>query len=188
MDVRGYLESRDPETGELQWRWYTTPEKMGEPGSETWPNAGRHDHGGGMTWMPGTYDPELNLIYWGTGNANPVFAGQARKGVEPVYGVDRGAEPGHRQARVVFPGVAARHARLGQRRNAGAVRREIDGKPRKLLAQGARAGWFFVLDRTNGKNLVSKPFSGTGNWAIGSRCEGAADPRIPRRSRRWTGR
>ena len=75
----GYLESRDPETGELQWRWNTTPRK-GEPGSETWPNKDAMEHGGGMTWMPGTYDPELNLYYLGTGNPNPVFAGQGRKG------------------------------------------------------------------------------------------------------------
>ena len=54
--------------------------KMGDPGSETWPNLDAMHHGGGMTWLPGTYDPELNLIYWGTGNANPVFAGQSRKG------------------------------------------------------------------------------------------------------------
>ena len=53
---------------------------MGDPGSETWPNQDAMHHGGGMTWMPGTYDPDLNLLYWGTGNANPVFAGQGRKG------------------------------------------------------------------------------------------------------------
>ena len=69
-----------PRPGELQWRWYTTPEKMGDPGSETWPNLEAMHHGGGMTWLPGTYDPDLNLLYWGTGNANPVFAGQGRKG------------------------------------------------------------------------------------------------------------
>ena len=79
MDVPGFLESRDPETGDVQWRWNTTPRK-GEPGAETWPNPQAMEHGGGMTWMPGTYDPELNLIYWGTGNPNPVFAGQGRPG------------------------------------------------------------------------------------------------------------
>ena len=79
MDMPGFLDARDPETGDLQWRWNTTPRK-GEPGSETWPNPQAMEHGGGMTWMPGTYDPELNLIYWGTGNPNPVFAGQGRKG------------------------------------------------------------------------------------------------------------
>ena len=79
-DVPGYLDSRDPETGKLQWRWYTAP-KPGEPGSETWPkNSDAITHGGGMTWMTGTYDPELNLVYWGTGNPNPVLAGEGRHG------------------------------------------------------------------------------------------------------------
>ncbi len=59
LDRPGYLESRDPETGELQWRWYAVP-KPGEPGSETWPNAEAMAHGGGMTWVPCTYDAELN--------------------------------------------------------------------------------------------------------------------------------
>ena len=79
MDVPGFLDARDPETGEVQWRWNSTPRK-GEPGAETWPNPQAMEHGGGMPWMPGTYDPELNLLYWGTGNPNPVFAGQGRPG------------------------------------------------------------------------------------------------------------
>jgi alcohol dehydrogenase (cytochrome c) len=62
MDVRGYLDARDPETGELQWRWWSEPEKPGDPGAGTWPSKGAMDHGGGMTWLPGTYDPELNLL------------------------------------------------------------------------------------------------------------------------------
>ncbi|MES1261340.1 MAG: PQQ-binding-like beta-propeller repeat protein, partial [Acidobacteriota bacterium] len=79
LDVPGYLEARDPETGQTQWHWNTTP-RIGEKGAETWPNKDAMEHGGGMTWMPGTYDPELNLYYLGTGNPNPVFAGQGRKG------------------------------------------------------------------------------------------------------------
>ena len=55
IDVPGYLEARDPATGELQWRWHSEPAK-GEPGSETWPNEYAMAHGGGMTWLPGTYD------------------------------------------------------------------------------------------------------------------------------------
>jgi alcohol dehydrogenase (cytochrome c) len=120
-----------------------------------------------MTWMSGSYDPELNLLYWGTGNANPVFAGQSRKGANlytasiVALNADTGKLTWYFQASphdthdwdnvetpVLFDAV-------------------INGRPRKLLGQGARAGWFFVLDRTNGKNLVSKPFSGTGNWAKG---------------------
>ncbi len=73
LDVPGFLEARDPETGAVQWHWNTEP-RPGEPGSETWPNEQAMAHGGGMTWLTGTYDPELNLLYWGTGNPNPVHA------------------------------------------------------------------------------------------------------------------
>jgi len=79
LDNPGYLESRDPETGEMQWHWNTEP-NPGEPGSESWPDAEARNHGGGMTWMTGTYDPDLRLIYWGIGNPNPVHAGTGRKG------------------------------------------------------------------------------------------------------------
>ncbi|MGH9594632.1 MAG: PQQ-binding-like beta-propeller repeat protein, partial [Bryobacteraceae bacterium] len=79
-DVPGFLESRDPETGAVQWHWNTEP-KPGEPGSETWPQGSDAiAHGGGMTWMTGTYDPELHLLYWGTGNPNPVLAADGRPG------------------------------------------------------------------------------------------------------------
>src|SRR5262249_17992112 len=79
-DVRGYLESLDPETGAVQWRWYTEPDP-GQFGSETWPkDSDAILHGGGMIWMIGMYDPDLNLLYWGTGNSNPVLAGAAWPG------------------------------------------------------------------------------------------------------------
>jgi acido-empty-quinoprotein group A len=166
MDVRGYLESRDPETGELQWRWYSTPLKMGDPGSDTWPDQASMDHGGGMTWLPGTYDPELNLIYWGTGNANPVFAGQSRKGAnlwtasivalnpdtgKLVWGFQASPHDTHDWDNVETPVL---------------FDATIKGQRRKLLAQAARCGYFFVLDRTNGKSLVSKGFVGV-NWSKG---------------------
>jgi len=167
MDVRGYLESRDPETGDLQWRWWSEPEKPGDPGSETWPNKAAMDHGGGMTWLPGTYDPELNLLYWGTGNANPVFAGQSRKGANLYTASIVALNPDN--GKLVWYFQASPHDTHDWDNVETPVLFDavIDGKPRKLLAQGARAGWFFLLDRTNGKNLVSKPFSGTGNWAKG---------------------
>ena len=79
MDMPGFLDSFDPLTGDLQWTWWSTP-RAGDPALKTWPNEAASDHGGGMTWMPGTYDPALNLLYWPTGNTNPVFAGQGRSG------------------------------------------------------------------------------------------------------------
>ncbi len=77
-DLNGYIRAYDPETGEPQWQWNVIPER-GEPGSETWPAKGdARKHGGGMTWMSGTYDPELNLIFWGIGNPNPTMYGGDR--------------------------------------------------------------------------------------------------------------
>lgn len=165
LDVPGYLESRDPETGAVQWHWNTEP-KPGEPGSETWPNAQAMTHGGGMTWITGTYDPELNLLYWGTGNPNPVHAGQGREGADlwtcsiVALNPDTGKLVWYFQASphdthdwdnvetpVLFDGL-------------------IDGKPRKLLAQAARNGYFFVLDRTNGQHIVTAPFIDL-NWSKG---------------------
>ena len=78
--TRGFLDAYDPQTGKRLWRFYTVP-NPGEPGSETWPpSADVLARGGGGTWMTGTYDPELNLLYWGTGNPNPDYYGADRKG------------------------------------------------------------------------------------------------------------
>ena len=78
--TRGFLDAYDPETGARVWRFYTVP-APGEPGSETWPASSEVlARGGGGTWMTGSYDPELNLLYWGTGNPNPDYWGDGRKG------------------------------------------------------------------------------------------------------------
>ena len=174
LDVPGYLEARDPETGQVQWRFDTEP-KPGEPGSETWPNKESMSHGGGMTWLPGTYDPQLHLIYWGTGNPNPVHAGQGRKGDNlwtcsiVALNPDTGKlawwfQPSPHdthdydavQTPVLFDG-------------------ELNGQPRKLLAQASRNGYFFVLDRTTGKNLVTAPFIDL-NWSKGVDSRGEPIP------------
>jgi alcohol dehydrogenase (cytochrome c) len=161
MDVRGYLESRDPETGELQWRWWSEPLKMGDPGSETWPTQASMDHGGGMTWMPGTYDPELNLLYWGTGNTNPVYAGQSRKGANLYTDSIVALNPDTGKLVWYFQGSSHDTHDWDNVETPILFDMEIDGKPRKLLAQAARCGYFFVLDRVTGKYLVSKPFTST---------------------------
>ena len=114
LDQPAYLDARNPATGDLIWRWYVTPQTKDDPGLETWPNLDMAKHGGGMTWQPVTYDPELNLIYVTTGNPQPVVAYANRDGREPVYRLDRRAECRHGKDGVVLPGVAARHARLGR--------------------------------------------------------------------------
>lgn len=174
LDIPGYLQARSPETGELQWQWNVAP-NPGEPGSETWPNAEAMAHGGGMTWVPSTYDPQLNLLYLGTGNPQPVIAGKGRKGdnlfTESIVALnpDTGKLVWHFQPSphdthdwdavqtpVLFDG-------------------EINGQKRKLVAQASRNGYFFVLDRTTGKNLITSEFVKT-NWAMGLDAKGQPIP------------
>lgn len=174
MDVPGYLEARDPETGALQWRWNSEP-KPGEPGAETWPGAAAMSHGGGMTWLPGTYDPELNLLYWGTGNPNPVYAAQGRKGdnLWTCSLVALNADTG--KLEWYFQGSPHDTHDWDNVETPVLFDGDIDGKPRKLVAQAARNGYFFVLDRTNGKSIVSKPFTGA-NWSKGVAANGEPIP------------
>lgn len=174
LDIPGYLESRDAVTGELQWRWDTVP-KPGEPGSETWPNAEAMAHGGGMTWVPSTYDPDLNLLFLGTGNPQPVIAGKGRKGdnlfTESIVALnlDTGKLVWHFQ-----PSPHDTHD-WDAVQTPVLIDGEIDGQPRKLLAQASRNGWFFVLDRKTGKNYVSSEFVKT-NWAKGVDAKGQPIP------------
>jgi alcohol dehydrogenase (cytochrome c) len=174
IDVPGYLEAHDPETGELQWRWNSEPGK-GEPGSETWPDEAAMSHGGGMTWLPGTYDKDLNLLYWGTGNANPVMAGQGRKGADlwTCSIVALNADTG----KLVWYFQGSPHDTHDWDNTETPVLfdAQIDGKPRKLLAQAARNGYFFVLDRTDGKSLLTVPF-GPVDWSLGVDKQGRPIP------------
>jgi acido-empty-quinoprotein group A len=167
LDVPGFLEARDPETGQVQWKWWSEPLKKGDPGSETWPDEYAMRHGGGMTWLPGTYDPELHLYYLGTGNPNPVMAGQSRKGSNlwtcsiVALNVDTGKIAWYFQ-----PSPHDTH-------DWDAVQTPIlidgkfQGQQRKMLAQASRNGYYFLLDRTDGKHLATAPFIETLNWSKG---------------------
>ncbi len=174
-DIPGFLESIDPETGKVQWRWNTEP-KPGEPGADTWPQGGDAiSHGGGMTWMTGTYDPDLHLLYWGTGNPNPVLNGDIRKGDNlytcSIVAIDpeTGALKWHYQ-----PSPHDTH-------DWDAVETPVlfddvqNGVHRKLLAQASRNGYFFVLDRSTGEHVLTAPFVPT-NWSAGLDAKGEPRP------------
>jgi len=176
MDVPGYLESRDVETGDLQWHWNSEP-RPGEPGAETWPTKDSMEHGGGMTWLPGTYDPELNLLYWGTGNPNPVYAGQSRKGANLYTCSIVALNPDTGKLAWYFQGSPHDTHDWDNVETPVLFDATFNGQPRKLLAQAARNGYFFVLDRTNGKNLVSKGFVGV-NWSKGVDDKGQPAPDV----------
>lgn len=175
LDVPGWLESRDPETGDIQWKWYTTP-RPGQPGAETWPDAYSMEHGGGMPWQPPTYDPELNLLYVPTGNPNPVMAAQSRKGDNLWTASIVALNPD--SGRLVWAFQTSPHDTHDW--DAAQVPVLIDGtingQRRKMIAQANRNGFYFLLDRTNGKNLLTKPFAESMNWYKGVDEKGSPIP------------
>lgn len=165
-DIPGFLESIDPETGSVQWRWNTEP-APGEPGSETWPRGtDAIKHGGGMTWLTGTYDPELNQLYWGIGNPNPVLAGSGRKGADLYTCSIVSLNPDTGKLNWYFQPSPHDTHDWDAVQTPVLFNAKIDGAPEKLLAQASRNGYFFVLDRGTGEHVVTAPFVKT-NWALG---------------------
>src|SRR5258706_6810685 len=166
LDRPGYFSSYDPETGAMQWPWYAVAQKMGDPGSETWPNEEIMKHGGGMTWQPPTYDPELNLLYITTGNPQPVIAHKNREGANLFTACVVALNPD--TGKMVWYFQTSPHDTHDWDATQVPVLLDgqINGQPRKLLAIAARNGYFFVLDRTNGKNISTSPFIPV-NWAKG---------------------
>jgi alcohol dehydrogenase (cytochrome c) len=167
LDAPGFLQSFDLETGELQWKWSSEPEKMGDPGSETWPNFDSMRHGGGGPWLPGSYDPQLHLYYFGTANPTPAFSGATRKGANlytssiVAVNVDTGKLAWYYQ-----PSPHDTHD-WDAAQTPILVDGQFQGKPRKLLLDASRNGYFFVLDRVTGEHLLTVPFADSLNWATG---------------------
>jgi alcohol dehydrogenase (cytochrome c) len=166
LDSPGYIEARDPADGALQWRWYTVPQKAGDPGLDTWPSLEMAKHGGGMTWQPVTYDPDLNLIYLTTGNPQPVVAHANRPGANLFTGCIVAINPDDGKMRWYFQASPHDTHDWDATQTAVLIDGAIDGQPRKLIAQASRNGKYFLLDRTNGKALVATDFVAT-NWSLG---------------------
>ncbi len=175
LDIPGYVESHDPVTGERQWRWYVVPQKKGDPGSDSWPDEEAARHGGGMTWQPVTYDPDLNLVYVATGNPQPVVAHVNRAGdnlfTASIVALD--ADTG----KMAWYFQASPHDTHDWDATQTPVLIDdvVNGKPRKLVAQASRNGKFFLLDRTNGKVVVTSDFVKT-NWSQGTGPDGRPIP------------
>ena len=176
LDIPGYVESHDPETGALQWRWYVVPQKKGDPGFETWPNEDMAKHGGGMTWQPPTYDPELNLIYVTTGNPQPVVAYKNRPGANLFTASIVALNPDDGKMKWYFQASPHDTHDWDATQTPVLFDAEFNGQPRKLLAQASRNGKFFVLDRADGKALVSSDYV-VDELVEGLRRERTADPR-----------
>ena len=163
--VRGFVAAFDPMNGKELWRTWTIP-GPGEFGNSSWPGD-MYLRGGATTWMPGTYDPELNTVYWGTSNAAPDFDGSVRPG-DDLYtacvlalDADTGKLKWHFQftPHDLFDYDSAETAVL--------VDAPFRGRPRKLLVEANRNGFFYILDRNDGKFLFATPFVKKLNWAKG---------------------
>ena len=187
-DLPGFLDSIDPMTGKVEWRWDSMP-KPDDPAWNTWP----HDtnvvtRGGGMTWLTGTYDPQLNLLYWGTGNPHPVENGDTRTGANLYTCTIVALNPD--TGKLVWYFQTSPHDTHDWDMVMTPVLFDgtFQGKPRKMLAQAGKNGLFFVLDRTNGKALISEPFV-PANWLSGFRPERPPDS-APRQgaAARWRAR
>jgi len=163
--TRGFIDAYNARTGDREWRFYTVP-APGEAGSETWPTAAAMAIGGGGVWVAGSYDPDLNLVFYGTGNPNPAYYGQDRKG-DNLYtsslvalDVDTGKLRWHYQFTphdlhdwdaAQVPVLATLPLKQG---------------PTKVVMAANRNGLFYVLDRATGKVLLARPFVQTA-WAKG---------------------
>jgi alcohol dehydrogenase (cytochrome c) len=161
--VRGFVAAWDQATGKEIWRFWTVP-KPGEPGSETW-KGNSLDHPSGATWMTGTYDPQLDTIFWPVGNPGPDFNGDDRQGdnlyTDSIVALD--AKTGKLKWHFQFTPHDVHD--WDAEEPAVLVDMNWQGQARKLLLQANRNGFFYVLDRTNGQLLLAKPFLKKLNWA-----------------------
>jgi alcohol dehydrogenase (cytochrome c) len=162
--IRGFLAAYDVKTGKEAWRFYTIPGK-GEPGNDTW-KGDSWQHGGASIWMTGSYDPALNLTYWGIGNPGPDWNGDQRDG-DNLYSdcvVALDADTGKLKWYFQF----TPHDTLDYDAVQVPVLADMEwqGQPRKVMLWANRNGFYYVLDRATGQFLTGKPFS-TVNWAKG---------------------
>lgn len=161
--VRGFVAAWDQATGKEVWRFWTVP-KPGEPNAATW-KGNSLEHPSGATWMTGTYDPQLDTLYWPVGNPGPDFNGDDRPG-DNLY-TDSIVALESRTGKLKWYYQFTPHDVHDWDAQEPAVLADANwqGKPRKLLLQANRNGFFYVFDRTNGQLLLAKSFLKKLNWA-----------------------
>ena len=163
--LRGFLDAYHAATGERAWRFWTIP-APGEPGSETWGDPDVLRRGCGATWLTGSYDAELDLLYWPTGNPCPDLNGERRPGDNLYTNSVVALTPRTGALEWYFQFTPHDHHDWEAQEPLLLIDEEFQGRPRKLLIQGNRNGFFYVLDRTNGQFLLGEPFVNQ-TWAAG---------------------
>jgi len=162
--TRGFLDGWDPETGKKLWRHYTIP-APGEPGSETWPkNSDAWTQGGGPTWRSGSYDPQLDLVYWGTGNAEP-YDPRPRENLDSLYTNSVLAirpKTGEMVCYYQYTPNDVYDVDATDEQVLADI--PVNGQMRKVMIQANKNGFLYVLDRTNCKLIAAHPIVKV-NWA-----------------------
>ena len=158
--ILGHIDAFDLDTGRRVWRRYNIP-KPGEPGSETWPKEGEAwARGGGSAWITGSYDPELDLMYWGTGNPSPDFDGSGRPGRNLYTSSVVAIDPDDGRMRWYYQWTP--HDLWDYDGNNENILFNLNG--RRLLAHFDKNGYLFILDRTNGELVRVSPFVRRLTW------------------------
>jgi alcohol dehydrogenase (cytochrome c) len=168
IDSPGFLQSFDPETGDLQWKFYTVPMNPGDPGLNTWRSLDDSRHGGAQTWIPGAYDPATKLYIFGTGNPTPAYTTGTRGDGDNLFtcslvavNVDTGKMAWYFQTSPhdMHDWDSAQTPVL--------VDAPYNGKMTKLAMTASRNGYFFVVDRVTGEHLVTSKYGTATNWSTG---------------------
>ena len=164
--TRGFLDGWNPDTGEKLWRRYTIP-APGEPGSETWPaNSDAWKYGGGATWRSGSYDPQLDLVYWGVGNAEP-YDPRPREGRDSLYTSSVLAiRPKTGEIACYYQYTPNDVYDVDGTDEHVLADLMIGGEMRKVMIQSNKNGFMYVLDRTNCKLIAVHPYTRV-TWASG---------------------
>ena len=168
IDSPGFLQSFDPETGDLQWKHYTVPMEKGDPGLDTWASLDAARHGGAQTWIPGAYDPDTKLYIFGTGNPTPAYTTGTRGSGDNLFtcsliavNVDTGKMAWYFQTSPhdMHDWDSAQTPVL--------VDGMFGGRQRKMVLTASRNGYFFVVDRVTGEHLLTSKYGTSTNWSTG---------------------
>ncbi len=163
--TRGFIDGWDPTTGKHLWRTYTVA-GPGEPGADTWPGD-TWERGGGSTWITGSFDPELNTVYWGVGNAGPWNAMVRAPGDNLYTASVLALDPQTGKIKWHFQFSPNDMYDFDSVADMVLATINVEGKSRKVLLNANRNGFFYVIDRTDGKLIAANQFVKTMNWATG---------------------